>query len=92
MSGREVLFGMDESFLRSAHLRRRPGPTDTRARYAQTADVWDIELDGRVYTGMMLNYLAATLQVVIRGRVNPESIMDSDGWQGYIVSSPLAGG
>jgi len=38
---------------------------------------------GRVYTEIVPDCSRATLQGVIRGRVDPESVIHSDGWRGY---------
>ena len=38
---------------------------------------------GRVYTEIVPDCSRATLQGIIRGRVDPESVIHSDGWRGY---------
>ena len=38
---------------------------------------------GGVYTEIVPDCSRATLQGIIRGRVNPSSIINSDGWRGY---------
>ncbi len=39
--------------------------------------------NGRVYTEIVPDCKSATLQAVIRGRVDSESLIHSDGWRGY---------
>jgi len=39
--------------------------------------------EGHVYTEIVPNARKKTLQRIIRGKVNPESIIHSDGWPGY---------
>lgn len=38
---------------------------------------------GKVYTEVVPDCAKATLQAIIRGRVNLDSIIHSDGWRGY---------
>ena len=38
---------------------------------------------GRVYTEIVPDCSRVTLQGIIRGRVDPESVIHSDGWRGY---------
>jgi transposase len=38
---------------------------------------------GKVYTEIVPDYKKATLQAIIRGRVVPEVVINSDGWRGY---------
>ena len=39
--------------------------------------------NGKVYTEIVPDCSKATLQAIIRGKVEPESIIYSDGWRGY---------
>ena len=41
------------------------------------------ERHGRVYTEIVSDCSAKTLQAIIRGRVSPESVVHTDGWRGY---------
>jgi transposase len=38
---------------------------------------------GRVYTEIVPDCSKATLRAIIRGRVVPEAVINSDGWRGY---------
>ncbi len=40
-------------------------------------------LGGKIYTETVPDYHRKTLQAVIRGKVDPESIIHSDSWRGY---------
>ena len=74
---------VDESFFGAARLRGRPGPRK-RGRGTLKQPVFGIyERNGRVYTELVSNCSAATLQGIIRGRVSADSIIHSDGWRGY---------
>lgn len=83
---RQMVFGIverDESYFGPARLRGRPGPRK-RGRGTHKQPVFGIfERDGQVYTELMPNCSAATLQAVIRGRVSPAIIVHTDGWRGY---------
>ncbi len=39
--------------------------------------------NGKVYTEIVPDCSKATLQAVIRGKVEPESVISSDNWRGY---------
>ena len=74
---------VDESFFGPSRVRGRPGPRK-RGRGTTKQPVFGIyERQGRVYTELVTDCSAGTLQAIIRGRVNPESIVHSDGWKGY---------
>ena len=74
---------VDESFFGPSRLRGRPGPRK-RGRGTLKQPVFGVfERGGRVYTELIPNAQARTLQQVIRGRVDPASIVISDGWRGY---------
>lgn len=38
---------------------------------------------GKVYTEIVPDCSRATLQGIIRGRVEPDTVIHSDGWRGY---------
>lgn len=40
-------------------------------------------IDGQVYTEIVPDCSKATLQGIIRGRVDPATVINSDGWRGY---------
>jgi len=74
---------VDESFFGPARVRGRPGPRK-RGRGTQKQPVFGIyERNGRVYTELVNDCSARTLQKIIRGRISPESVIHSDGWRGY---------
>jgi len=74
---------VDESFFGPARTRGRPGPRK-RGRGTKKQPVFGIyERNGRVYTELVTDCSATTLQKIIRGRINPESVIHSDGWRGY---------
>ena len=41
------------------------------------------ERNGAVYTELVPDCSAKTLQSIIRGKISPDSIIHSDGWRGY---------
>jgi len=41
------------------------------------------ERDGQVYTEIVSDCSKPTLQGIIRGRVDPSTVVNSDGWRGY---------
>jgi len=74
---------VDESYFGPSRLRGRPGPRK-RGRATLKQPVFGIyERQGRVYTELIPNCSAKTLQAIIRGRVSPESIIHTDNWRGY---------
>ena len=54
-----------------------------RGAYGKTTVFGIYERQGQVYTEIVPDGLKATLQGIIRGEVDPESVIDSDGWGGY---------
>ncbi len=77
------IVGVDESFFGPARVRSR---LDSRKRGRGTLKqpVFGIyERDGAVYTELVTDCSAKTLQAIIRGKVSPESIIHSDCWKGY---------
>jgi len=74
---------VDESFFGPARVRGRPGPRK-RGRGTNKQPVFGIyERNGRVYTELVTDCSARTLQKIIRGRISSESVIHSDGWRGY---------
>ncbi|KGA94431.1 Mobile element protein [Leptospirillum ferriphilum] len=74
---------VDVSVFGPARVRGRPGARK-RGRETLKQPVFGIfERDGGVYTEIVANCSARTLQDIIRGRVNPESVVHPDGWKGY---------
>ena len=86
MAQKQQILGVvevDESFFGPARVRGRPGPRK-RGRGTLKQPVFGIyERDGLVYTELVTDCSAKTLQAIIRGKVSPESIVHSDGWKGY---------
>ncbi|MEM6338222.1 MAG: IS1595 family transposase, partial [Bacteroidota bacterium] len=70
---------VDESYFGP---RRVPGKRG-RAAGGKTLVFGIYERGGRVYTEIVENAKAVTLQRVIRGRVGLDSVIYSDGWSGY---------
>ena len=74
---------VDESFFGPARVRGRPGPRK-RGRGTLKQPVFGIyERNGAVYTELVPDCSAKTLQSIIRGKISPESVIHSDGWRGY---------
>jgi transposase-like protein len=74
---------LDESFFGPTRVRGRPGPRK-RGRGTTKQPVFGIyERNGRIYTELVSNCSALTLQKIIRGRVSPDSVILTDGWRGY---------
>ena len=86
ISQKEKLLGVvevDESFFGPARVRGRPGPRK-RGRGTLKQPVFGIyERNGSVYTELVPDCSAKSLQSIIRGKVSPESVIHSDGWRGY---------
>ena len=74
---------LDESYFGGIRRRGMPGPPK-RGRGTYKQPVFGIfERNGRVYTEVVEDCSAQTLQKVIRGRVNKETIIHTDKWRGY---------
>ena len=74
---------VDESYFGPARVRGRPGPRQ-RGRGTFKQPVFGIfERAGKVYTEVIPDCAAATLLPILRGKVNPASVIYSDGWRGY---------
>ena len=74
---------LDESFFGPNRVRGRPGPRK-HGRGTTKQPVFGIyERNGRIYTELVSNCSALTLQKIIRGRVSPDSVILTDGWRGY---------
>jgi len=57
----------------------------------KTAVFGIFERDGKVYTQIVSNCSKATLQGIIRGKVDPDTVINSDGWPGYDGLGPNLG-
>ena len=76
------LFGVvevDESWFGPRNMRGKRG----RGAYGKTIVFGIFERAGQVYTEVVPDCSRATLQGIIRGRVDVSSVINSDGWRGY---------
>ena len=76
------LFGIvevDESFFGARRVKGRRG----REAYGKTVVFGIFERQGQVYTEIVPDCSRPTLQGIIRGRVDPSTVINSDGWGGY---------
>ena len=76
------LFGVvdvDESFFGARRVKGRRG----RGAYGKTVVLGIFERQGQVYTEIVPDCSKPTLQGIIRGRVDPHTVINSDGWRGY---------
>ena len=79
---RRPLFGVvevDESLFGARRVEGRRG----RGAYGKTVVFGIFERRGQVYTEIVPDCSRPTLQGIIRGRVDPSTVIDSDGWRGY---------
>lgn len=70
---------VDESFFGARRVKGKRG----RGASGKTIVFGLLKRKGKVYTKIIPNCSRATLQAVIRGKVNLESTIHSDGWKGY---------
>ena len=70
---------VDESYFGGKRIRGKRG----RGAYKKTPVFGIFKRGGKVYTEIVPDCAKATLQAIIRGRVDPDSIIHSDGWRGY---------
>ena len=86
MSERRAFQGVvevDESYFGANRVRGRAWPR-LRGRGTTKQPVFGIfERAGEVYTEIIDDCSQATLRAVIRGRIDPQSVICSDGWPGY---------
>ena len=74
---------LDESYFGAKRIRGWKGKLK-RGRGTKKQPVFGIfQRDGRVYTEIVPNCKKVTLQKIIRGRVNLETVIHTDGWRGY---------
>lgn len=69
---------VDESFFGA----RRPGKRG-RGAAGKTIVFGLFKRKGKVYTEIVPDCAAKTLQTIIRGRISIDSVIHSDGWRGY---------
>jgi transposase-like protein len=70
---------IDESYFGARRIKGRRG----RGALGKTIVFGIFKRNGKIYTEIVPNCARKTLQAVIRGRVEPESVIHSDGWRGY---------
>ena len=70
---------VDESYFGARRVRGLRG----RGARGKTIVFGLVKRQGRVYIEIVPDCSRATLQGIIRGRVDPESVIHSDGWRGY---------
>jgi len=70
---------VDESFFGARRVKGKRG----RGASGKTIVFGLLKRNGKVYTKIIPNCSRATLQAVIRGKVELESTIHSDGWGGY---------
>ena len=70
---------VDESFFGARRVKGKRG----RGAYGKTIVFGVFKRSGKVYIEIVPDCSKATLQAIIRGKVEPESIVYSDGWRGY---------
>jgi len=70
---------VDESYFGARRVKGRRG----RGAGGKTIVFGIFKRNGKVYTEIIPDCRKATLQAVIRGRIDPESVIHSDSWRGY---------
>lgn len=70
---------LDESYFGPRRVRGKRG----RGAGGKTIVFGIFKRNGKVYTEIVPDAKRRSLQAVIRGRVDPSSIVHSDGWRGY---------
>jgi transposase-like protein len=69
----------DESYFGPRRVKGKRG----RGAGSKTIVFGLLKRDGKVYTEIVPNAKAATLQSIIRGQASIESVIHTDGWAGY---------
>jgi transposase-like protein len=70
---------VDESYFGARRVRGKRG----RGASGKTIVFGLLKRDGKVYTEIVPDCKKAILQAIIRGRVAPQAVINSDGWRGY---------
>jgi len=70
---------VDESYFGAKRIKGKRG----RGSYGKTIVFGILERNGKVYTEIVPNCSRATLQAIIRGKVEVENVVHSDRWRGY---------
>lgn len=70
---------VDESYFGARRVRGKRG----RGALGKTIVFGLLKREGKVYTEIVPDVKKATLQAIIRGRMDIDSVIHSDGWRGY---------
>ena len=70
---------VDESFFGARRVKGKRG----RGAYGKTIVFGILKRNGKVYTEIVPDCSRATLQGIIKGKIDKESIIHSDKWRGY---------
>ena len=70
---------VDESYFGAKRVKGKRG----RGAGGKTPVFGILQRNGKVYTEVVPDCARKTLQAIIRGRVNPDSVIHSDSWRGY---------
>jgi len=70
---------VDESYFGTKRVKGKRG----RGAYSKTPVFGLLQRGGKVYTEIVPDCARKTLQAIIRGKIEPESIIHSDSWRGY---------
>ena len=70
---------VDESYFGATRVRGKRG----RGALGKTIVFGLLKREGKVYTEIVPDVTKDTLQGIIRGKVDPASVIHSDGWHGY---------
>jgi len=70
---------IDESYFGAKRIKGRRG----RGAYGKTPVFGILQRGGNVYTEIVPDCARKTLQAIIRGKVDPDSVIHSDHWRGY---------
>jgi len=70
---------VDESYFGARRVKGKRG----RGARGKTIVFGLLKREGKVYTEIVPNCSAATLQAIIKGKASIDSVIHSDGWRGY---------
>ena len=70
---------VDESYFGPKRIKGKRG----RGAAGKTPVFGILQRGGKVYTEIVPDCAKVTLQAIIRGKVDPQSVIHSDGWRGY---------
>jgi len=72
---------VDESYFGGKRIKGKRG----RGAYKKTHVFGILKRCGKIYTEVVPDCAKSTLQGIIRGHVDPDSVIHSDGWRGYDI-------